>query len=135
MQESSCDGFKSECPKKLNENIIFHEQDCSNTWSINPSSIDLIFTSNFFEHLPNKESLRSTIEEIRKALKPNGLLIAMGPNISVLKGSYWDFGIIMFHYQMRLFVNFYKLMIFQLSNHIPASFLTTWFGVNSILCF
>ena len=77
--------------KKLNENIIFHEQDCSNTWSINPSSIDLIFTSNFFEHLPNKESLRSTIEEIRKALKPNGLLIAMGPNISVLKGSYWDF--------------------------------------------
>ena len=77
--------------KKLKENIIFHEQDCSNTWGINPSSIDLVFTSNFFEHLPNKESLRNTIGEIRKALKPNGLLIAMGPNISVLKGRYWDF--------------------------------------------
>jgi hypothetical protein len=29
--------------------------------------------------------------EIKKALKPGGRLIAMGPNISVLKGRYWDF--------------------------------------------
>ena len=29
--------------------------------------------------------------EIRRALKPGGIIIAMGPNISVLKGRYWDF--------------------------------------------
>ena len=29
--------------------------------------------------------------EIKKALKSGGRLIAMGPNISVLKGRYWDF--------------------------------------------
>ena len=75
----------------LDDNINFHQQDCSKPWDINPNSLDLIFTSNFFEHLPNKDSLDRTMTEIRRALKPNGRLIAMGPNISVLNGRYWDF--------------------------------------------
>lgn len=75
----------------LHENIIFHEQDCSKNWQIKGETLDLIFTSNFFEHLSNKQLLEDTIENIYKALKPNGILIAMGPNISVLKGKYWDF--------------------------------------------
>ena len=75
----------------LDKEIIFHQQDCSESWEIDLNSLDLVFTSNFFEHLPNKESLDRTMGEIKKALKPGGRLIAMGPNISVLKGRYWDF--------------------------------------------
>jgi SAM-dependent methyltransferase len=75
----------------LDKEIIFHQQDCSESWEIVQNSLDLVFTSNFFEHLPNKESLDRTMGEIKKALKPTGRLIAMGPNISVLKGKYWDF--------------------------------------------
>jgi SAM-dependent methyltransferase len=75
----------------LKSEIIFHKQDCSKPWKIEPNSLDLVFTSNFFEHLPNKKSLDRTMGEIKKALKPGGRLIAMGPNISVLKGKYWDF--------------------------------------------
>ena len=75
----------------LDEDIIFHEQDCSTPWKIEANSLDLVFTSNFFEHLPNKDSLDRTMCEIKNALKPGGRLIAMGPNISVLKGKYWDF--------------------------------------------
>jgi SAM-dependent methyltransferase len=75
----------------LDKEIIFHHQDCSKPWGIDPNSLNLVFTSNFFEHLPNKESLDRTISEIKKTLKPGGRLIAMGPNISVLKGKYWDF--------------------------------------------
>jgi SAM-dependent methyltransferase len=75
----------------LNNNIIFHEQDCSQQWKVESESLDLVFTSNFFEHLPDKQSLNKTITEIKKSLKPNGFLIAMGPNISVLGGKYWDF--------------------------------------------
>ena len=75
----------------MDKKIIFHEQDCSESWEIGHNSLDLVFTSNFFEHLPNKESLDRTVGEIKKALKPGGRLIAMGPNISVLKGKYWDF--------------------------------------------
>ena len=75
----------------LDKGIIFHQQDCSESWKIKHNSIDLVFTSNFFEHLPNKESLDRTIGEVKKALKQGGRLIAMGPNISVLNGKYWDF--------------------------------------------
>ena len=75
----------------LDKEIIFHEQDCSKPWKIESNTLDLVFTSNFFEHLPNKECLDRTMCEVKKALKPGGRLIAMGPNISVLKGQYWDF--------------------------------------------
>ena len=75
----------------LAENIKFHEQDCSKAWPIKPNSIDVIFTSNFFEHLPNKKTLNLTIENAMLALKSGGVLMALGPNISVLNGKYWDF--------------------------------------------
>jgi len=75
----------------LDKQIIFHQQDCSESWKIDSNSLDVVFTSNFFEHLPNKECLDLTLCELKKALKPRGRLIAMGPNISVLKGKYWDF--------------------------------------------
>ena len=75
----------------LDDNINFHQQDCSQSWDVKPESLDLVFASNFFEHLPNKDSLDRTMTEIRRALKPAGRLIVMGPNISVLKGRYWDF--------------------------------------------
>ena len=75
----------------LKADIVFHEQDCSKEWAIEADTLDLVFTSNFFEHLPNKNSLNKTITEIKKALKPGGIIIAMGPNISVLGGNYWDF--------------------------------------------
>ena len=77
--------------KYLNRNVKFHCQDSSETWKIEKETIDLVFTSNFFEHLPNKELLEKTISNTKNALRPNGLLIAMGPNIAILKGKYWDF--------------------------------------------
>lgn len=75
----------------LNKNVIFHKQDCSQSWKIEANSLDLVFTSNFFEHLPDKRSIDRTVGEIKKSLKPGGKIIAMGPNINVLHGKYWDF--------------------------------------------
>lgn len=77
--------------KHLRKEVSFHEQDCSEPWAIAPNSLDVIFTSNFFEHLPNKEALSRTIAHAKDTLKPRGRIIALGPNISVLKGKYWDF--------------------------------------------
>lgn len=77
--------------KYLNRDITFLEQDCSKPWKIEPESIDLVFTSNFFEHLPHKQALSKTIYNVKLALKPGGRLIALGPNISALNGCYWDF--------------------------------------------
>jgi len=67
------------------------EQDCSEEWKVEEGSLDAVFTSNFFEHLPSTSQLRQTILQTHRALKPGGQLIALGPNIKYLAGEYWDF--------------------------------------------
>lgn len=67
------------------------KQDCSVAWSVPPQSLDVVFTSNFFEHLPSKYALEQTLFEAYNALRLGGCLIALGPNIKHLPGAYWDF--------------------------------------------
>jgi SAM-dependent methyltransferase len=67
------------------------QQDCSLPWSIPPDTLDAIFTSNFFEHLPDKTALERTLNQAMAALRPGGRLVMMGPNIKYVPGAYWDF--------------------------------------------
>lgn len=76
---------------RLNAEITFLQQDCSVAWPLDQDELDAVFTSNFFEHLPNKSTLGRTLDEVFRCLKPGGRLIAMGPNIRVINGRYWDF--------------------------------------------
>lgn len=69
--------------------ILHH--DCSEPWPIPEASLDVVFTSNFFEHLPTKGHLDETLRQASLALKSGGRLIAMGPNIKYVTGAYWDF--------------------------------------------
>lgn len=78
-------------PEFLAKDVRFLEQDCSLRWNLPDASLDVVFTSNFFEHLPDKFSLRNTLQEAHRCLKPGGRLIALGPNIKYVPGSYWDF--------------------------------------------
>lgn len=78
-------------PAHLSPDIRFLEQDCSATWPLPDNSLDTVFTSNFFEHLPNKECLKQTLRQAFRCLKPGGRLIAMGPNVKFLPGLHWDF--------------------------------------------
>ncbi len=71
--------------------VQFLLQDCSQEWGISPNSLDLVFTSNFFEHLPSKEALQRTLAQALRCLKPGGRLVCLGPNIRFLPGAYWDF--------------------------------------------
>jgi SAM-dependent methyltransferase len=66
-------------------------QNCADPWQVDPASLDVVFTSNFFEHLPDKPALESTLFEARRALRPGGRLIALGPNLRYVHGAYWDF--------------------------------------------
>lgn len=75
----------------LSADVKFLEQDCSIRWPLEDSVLDLVFTSNFFEHLPDKTALGRTLEQVFRCLKPSGRLIAMGPNIKFTAGRYWDF--------------------------------------------
>ena len=77
--------------KKLNPDVEFLEQNCAEPWNLVDGSLDVVFTSNFFEHLLTKADLMKTILEAKRCLRKGGRIIAMGPNIKFLTGAYWDF--------------------------------------------
>jgi SAM-dependent methyltransferase len=54
-------------------------------------AIDVVFASNFFEHLLSKEDLLRTLAEIRRVLREGGKLLILQPNIRYTSGAYWDF--------------------------------------------
>lgn len=78
-------------PEHLNGDVTFLHQDCAQRWNLEDQSLDMVFTSNFFEHLPTKAALRSALMEAHRSLKRGGHLVCMGPNIKYLPGAYWDF--------------------------------------------
>ncbi|MBS1859443.1 MAG: class I SAM-dependent methyltransferase [Acidobacteria bacterium] len=75
----------------LAKGVEFLEQDCSRPWALPDRHLDVVFTSNFFEHLPAKTVLADTVAQAARCLKEGGLLIAMGPNARMVGGAYWDF--------------------------------------------
>lgn len=52
---------------------------------------DIIFMSNFLEHLPTKRILLQVLEHAFQALKPGGKLIILQPNIRYVGAAYWDY--------------------------------------------
>jgi SAM-dependent methyltransferase len=54
-------------------------------------TVDVVFASNFFEHLPTKAALLKTLEECQRILRRGGKLIVLQPNIRYLSGRYWDY--------------------------------------------
>ncbi|MBA3273213.1 MAG: class I SAM-dependent methyltransferase [Chthoniobacterales bacterium] len=80
-----------DAPSYLDADVQFLPQDCSAPWSLSDGSLHVVFTSNFFEHLPDKAALGRTLDQAFRCLAPGGQLIAMGPNVKYLPGSYWDF--------------------------------------------
>jgi SAM-dependent methyltransferase len=66
-------------------------QDVATAWRVETQSVDVVFTSNFFEHLPTKQDLTHCLSEIHRVLRPNGRLLALGPNIRFCFNVYWDY--------------------------------------------
>lgn len=72
-------------------NTRLFEQDSSAAWPLADNILDVIFSSNFFEHLPTKAALQATLLEAHRCLRPGALILALGPNFKFLSGAYWDF--------------------------------------------
>ena len=51
----------------------------------------LVFMSNFLEHLPSAEAVVQQIRQALLVLKPGGTLMILQPNIRLTGGRYWDF--------------------------------------------
>jgi ubiquinone/menaquinone biosynthesis C-methylase UbiE len=75
----------------LSPDVELLSQDCTAHWSVPDGSVDLVFTSNFFEHLESVRDITTTVHQAHRVLRQGGLIIALGPNIRHVKGKYWDF--------------------------------------------
>jgi ubiquinone/menaquinone biosynthesis C-methylase UbiE len=80
-----------DCGRHVAGSAKFLHQDCSERWPLDDGVLDVVFTSNFLEHLPNKELIDKTLGEAHRCLKQGGLMICVGPNIRYLPGLYWDY--------------------------------------------
>lgn len=58
---------------------------------VESDSLDVVFSSNFFEHLPDPETLLATLGECRRVLGPTGQLLVLMPNVRYVKGRFWDY--------------------------------------------
>ncbi|MNZ46607.1 Methyltransferase domain protein [compost metagenome] len=76
---------------KLDSGIEFHHESATNLSAIGENSADIVFTSNFLEHLPNKEVLDVFLGQVLKTLNPGGHYLILGPNLRYVPGEYWDF--------------------------------------------
>jgi len=77
--------------KMLAPDVTVIQQDCSTKWPLPNDSLDVVFTSNFFEHLPSKTALAETLAQANRCLRKSGTIIAVGPNVRFVGGAYWDF--------------------------------------------
>ena len=55
------------------------------------ASIDVVFMSNYLEHLASADAVVGQLKVVRDVLRPGGRVIVLQPNIRLVGGSYWDF--------------------------------------------
>lgn len=75
----------------LQPGVAFHLRGATELGSVVNGEADVVFTSNFLEHLPDKKTLDVFLEQVMIALKPGATYVILGPNLRYLPGEYWDF--------------------------------------------
>ena len=55
------------------------------------NTVDVVFTSNLFEHIRSKDELVSILHEVHRVLKPGKQLLVLMPNIRYAFREYWDY--------------------------------------------
>lgn len=78
-------------PAHLRPEVEFHHMPATEVSSIGPGKMDVVFTSNFLEHLRSKEECNLVLGEVLKLLRPGGKFIILGPNIRYAYAVYWDY--------------------------------------------
>jgi SAM-dependent methyltransferase len=75
----------------LDDDITLFSQSAADPWPLPAGSLDLVFTSNFLEHLPSRAAILATLAEAHRCLRPGARMVCLGPDIRYAKGDYWNF--------------------------------------------
>ncbi len=65
--------------------------DCRDMSALPAAYFDVVFASNFFEHLESKRDMDLVLQQARERLRPGGRMLILQPNIRYLGPRYWDF--------------------------------------------
>lgn len=76
--------------KYAGQDVQTIQERAENLSTLKDGSMDIVFASNFFEHMKDKDELEKVILEIRRVLAVNGKLIVIQPNIRYAYKEYWD---------------------------------------------
>ena len=82
--------INSDTKERANSDVEVVITSSTDLTMIAEDSIDVIFISNFFEHL-TKEDITLTTKECYRCLKPGGKLLILQPNIRYTYKDYWMF--------------------------------------------
>lgn len=82
--------INDETSTKASKEVTVYIREAKNLDCIRTNSIDVVFASNFFEHITKEDSL-TTIHEVIRVLKPNGILMILGPNMRYVYKDFWMF--------------------------------------------
>ncbi|HEY8574533.1 class I SAM-dependent methyltransferase [Phenylobacterium sp.] len=76
---------------RLAPDVRFHRTPATDLSPVKTGAVDVVFSSNFLEHLRSKDECDQVLREALRVLKPGGTIILLGPNIRYAYKEYWDF--------------------------------------------
>jgi SAM-dependent methyltransferase len=80
-----------DAPRHLDPDVTFVLTPATDLGALPQGQFDVVFTSNFLEHLRDKTQLDIVMANVIGLLKPGGKFIVVGPNIRYAYAEYWDF--------------------------------------------
>lgn len=83
--------LNTDSPAHLNPDVTFLHTVATDLSALPQNAFDVVFTSNFLEHLRDKSQLDLVLSQVMGLLKSGGKLIVVGPNIRYAYAEYWDF--------------------------------------------
>jgi SAM-dependent methyltransferase len=83
--------LNADAARPIDDDVVLFHQSAADPWPLPDGSLDLVFTSNFLEHLPTRDAIITALGEAFRCLRPGGRIVCLGPDIRYAKGRYWDF--------------------------------------------
>jgi SAM-dependent methyltransferase len=83
--------LNADAPRHLDHDVTLFCQSADQPWPLPDGALDLVFTSNFLEHLPSRGAIMAALSEAFRCLRPRARIVCLGPDIRYAKGDYWNF--------------------------------------------
>lgn len=126
----------------INKDVFFIAKPSTSLEDIPTNTLDVVFSSNLFEHL-DRSQLDQTMKGVKRSLKNGGVLILVGPNFRYAYREYFDdythktiythvsLADLMYEYGFMPIKIMPKFLPLSLKSRLPKSYILTKMYLNS----